>query len=269
MKIVFFILLSITIMTVDHRQGHLKILRSGLSTLVYPIQIAVNLPIEGWRWATESFVSHESLLEENSNLRRELNLLNSRLQRFIILEEENNRLRQLLGSSVRIKEKVLIAELLAVELETNRHLIEINKGTRNKVYDGQPVVDAKGIIGQIIHVGPFSSNVLLITDSSHSLPVQVNRNGLRAIAVGTGQTNTLQLEHLPTNADINRGDLIVSSGLGKRFPRGYPVGTVEEIIIEPGDAFAKVSVQPSADLTKNREVLLVWPFDNNTEPTKN
>ncbi|HEY7841920.1 MAG TPA: rod shape-determining protein MreC, partial [Gammaproteobacteria bacterium] len=175
------------------------------------------------------------------------------------VEEENRRLRELLESSIQLRERVLVAELLAVEMEPFRRQVVINKGRREGAYDGQPVVDAGGIMGQIIHVGPFSSTVLLITDPSHALPVQVNRNGLRAIAVGTGRDNVLLLEHLPTNADIKRGDLVVSSGLGHRFPRGYPVGTIADIGLEPGESFARVEVTPSAQLGRSREVLLVWP----------
>jgi len=138
----------------------------------------------------------------------------------------------------------------------------INKGQREGAYYGQPVVDADGVMGQIIHVGPFSSTVLLITDPSHALPVQINRNGLRAIAVGTGLDSILLLENLPTNADIRKGDLVVSSGLGHRFPQGYPVGVVEDIQLEPAEPFAKVVVTPSAHPGQSREVLLVWPFDS-------
>jgi len=249
------------VMTVDHKQGHLKIVRSALSTLVYPIQVAVNVPVEAGRWLLQAVATRRQLLAENERLREEQNLINSKLQRYEVLEAENKRLRELLGSTIDFKEKVLIAELLNVQMEPDRHLFEINKGTREGVYEGQPVVDAKGVIGQVIHVSPFSSTVLLITDPSHAVPVQVNRNGLRAIAVGTGQNNALLLEHLPTNADIEIGDLIVSSGLGKRFPRGYPVGQIASISHEPGSAFAKVSVSPSAALEQSREVLLLWPED--------
>lgn len=254
----FFVLLSLVTMFFDHRQGHLEVVRGALSTLVYPLQVVVNLPVELSRWASESLITQKSLLEEVDNLRSEQQLLNTKLQRFEILEEENKRLRKLLGSSIELTEKILIAELLAVELEQFRHMVEINKGTRDSVYSGQPVVDASGIIGQVIHVSAFSSKVIMITDPSHSLPVQVNRNGLRAIAVGTGHSNILMLEHLPTNADIEEGDLIVSSGLGGRFPRGYPVGNISNITLEPGAPFAKVSVEPSGKLAQNREVLLLW-----------
>lgn len=246
-------------MTIDHSQGHLKLVRSALSTVVYPIQVAVNMPVELGRWASESFVTRKTLLEENVRLREEHQLLNSKLQKFLILQEENNRLRKLLGATNEFKEQVLIAQLMAVESEPSRHMIEINKGTSDGVYEGQPVVDSSGIIGQIYHAGSFSSKVLLITDPNHAIPVQINRNGLRTIALGTGQYDKLALEHLPNNADIHQGDLIVSSGLGRRFPRGYPVGTILSISVEAGAAFATVTVAPSAKLTQGREVLLVWP----------
>ena len=249
-------------MFLDHRQGHLQLVRSTLSTLVYPLQLAVNFPVEMGRWLSETFVTRKSLLEENEFLRKDRQLLNSRLQRYEVLEEENRRLRKLLGSTIHSEERVLMAELLAVELEQFRHMIEINKGTRDGVYEGQPVVDASGVIGQVYHAGTFASNVLMITDPIHSLPVQINRNGLRAIAVGTGQSDSLLLEYLPTNADIQVGDLIVSSGLGRRFPRGYPVGTISDITLEPGAPFAKVSIDPSGLLTQNREVLLIWAGEN-------
>ena len=248
-------------MVLDHQHSHLKFIRSTLSTLVYPLQYIVNLPIAATEWVTVSLVTHDTLLEENARLKHEQLLLSSKLQRFEILESENQRLRSLLESSFRLNEKVLVAELIAVELQTFRRQIVINKGLREGAYDGQPIVDAAGIMGQIIHVGPFSSTVLLVTDPNHALPVQVNRNGLRAIAVGTGQNDKLLLENLPNNADIHIGDLIISSGLGRRFPAGYPVGEIEKIARDPGEAFAKVIIKPSAHLSKSREVLMVWPYE--------
>ncbi len=261
------ILISIALMSVDHRHGHLENVRSFLSTLVYPLQYIVNMPVQAGRWVSNSVVTQTQLLEENEDLREGLLLLNQKLQKYDILVEENNRLRELLDSSVRLGERVervLIAELIATELESFRRQIVINKGQRDDVYDGQPVVDANGIMGQVVHVNPFSSTVLLITDQTHSMPVQLNRNGLRAIAVGTGQDNVLLLENLPTNSDIQTGDLVISSGLGRRFPRGYPVGTVSNITMEPGEPFAKVQVTPSANPGQSREVLLVWPYEENT-----
>jgi rod shape-determining protein MreC len=248
-------------MVADHRFGHLETVRSMLSTLVYPLQYAVNLPAAALHRMSEALVTREALLLENSRLKEEQLMLGSRLQRFAVLEQENRRLRELLESSMQRRERVLVAELLAVELEPFRRQVVINKGQRDGAFYGQPVVDVGGIMGQIVHVGPFSSTVLLITDPSHALPVQINRNGLRAIAVGTGQDGILLLEHLPGNADVRRGDLVVSSGLGRRFPGGYPVGVVEDIRQEPSEPFAKVTVRPSARPGQSREVLLVWPFE--------
>lgn len=248
-------------MTVDHKYGHLERVRGFIATVVYPLQYVVSLPIELTRSMSESLVTRKMLLEENESLRQEQLLLNSKLQRFSILEEENKRLRSLLESSIDLRERVLVAELVEVELQPFRQQIVINKGSKDAAYLGQPIVDSGGIMGQIIHVAPFSSTVLLITDPTHSIPVQVNRNGLRAIAVGTGQDNVLLLEHLPTNADIQEGDLIVSSGLGRRFPRGYPVGKVNRISRIPGEPFSNVTVIPSAKLGQSTEVLLVWPYE--------
>ena len=259
MRIVAFILASLIMMTVDHRQGHLEKVRSTLSVFVYPLQYVANLPLAVTNWVSEALTTRARLMEENARLRDEQLVLNSKIQKFKILEAENERLREMLQSSEKLDERVLIAELLAVDLQPFRHQIVINKGRREGVYDGQAIVDANGVMGQIVHVGPFSSTVLLLTDPAHAIPVQINRNGLRSIAVGTGQSHILQLEHLPNSVDIKEGDLVVSSGLGSRFPAGYPVGVVYNISRVAGEPFAKVTIIPSAQLEKNREVLLVWP----------
>ncbi len=256
-----FVLASIVLMVVDHKQGHLESVRSVISTLVYPLQYVVSLPMDVSHHLSQSLATRKRLLEENDRLREERFLLNARLQRFSVLQEENRRLRALLESSVELRERVLVAELVEVELQPLRQQIIINKGGRAGVYGGQPVVDAGGIMGQVIHVGPFSSTVLLVTDPSHSIPVQINRNGLRSIAIGTGQSDRLLLEHIPVNADVEEGDLIVSSGLGRRFPRGYPVGVVSRISHVPGEMFSDVNILTSAKLGQSREVLLVWPYD--------
>ncbi|MBI1731402.1 MAG: rod shape-determining protein MreC [Gammaproteobacteria bacterium] len=266
-RLIAAVVASILLMTADHRFGHLEKVRSALSALVYPLQYLVSLPAAGLDWMSESLVTRKALLRENARLKEEQLLLGSQLQRFAVLEQENRRLRELLESSLKRRERVLVAELLAVELEPFRRQVIINKGQRDGAFYGQPVVDVGGIMGQVVHVGPFSSTVLLITDPSHALPVQINRNGLRAIAVGTGQDGSLLLEHLPSNADIRRGDLVVSSGLGRRFPSGYPVGVVEDIRLEPSEPFAKVTVTPSARPGQSREVLLVWPFETADDST--
>ena len=148
---------------------------------------------------------------------------------------------------------------MAVDLDPFSRRIVINKGTRDGVLVGQSLIDSNGIMGQVMTAGPVSSNALLITDPSHSIPVQVNRNGLRSVAVGTGSLNLLELSHIPNNADVRVGDLLVTSGLGGRFPSGYPVGRVVSVERDSGQPFTRVRVKPSARLERNREVLLVWP----------
>lgn len=246
-------------MVVDHKNSHLEILRSSISTLVYPLQYTAGLAADLPRKVSAMMVSRQALMNENERLRDERLHMYSKLQRIATLEDENRRLRALLESSVEFYERVLVAELVGVELEPFRQQIIINKGLTHGVFHSQPVVDSGGIMGQIIHVSPFSSTVLLITDPTHSIPVLVNRNGLRSVAVGLGQDNVVSLEHIPVNADIKEGDLIVSSGLGRKFPRGYPVGTVLSITHVPGELFSNVLISPSAKFGETREALLLWP----------
>lgn len=252
-------LASIALMVADHKHSHLEILRSSISTLVYPLQYTAGLAADLPRKVSAMMVSRQALMNENERLREEQLHMYSRLQRIAALEDENRRLRDLLDSSVEFYERVLVAELVGVELEPFRQQIVINKGLTHGVFNGQPVVDSGGVMGQVIHVSPFSSTVLLITDPTHSIPVLVNRNGLRSVAVGLGEDNVVSLAHIPVNADIKEGDLIVSSGLGRRFPRGYPVGTVSSITRVPGELFSNVLISPSAKFGVTREALLLWP----------
>ena len=255
--------MSIVLMVVDHKNGHLEFTRTAISTVVYPLQYAASLTADVPRQISLLMVTRQALQDENEKLREEQLYLYSKLQRVATLEDENRRLRALLESSVEFYERVLVAELVGVELEPFRQQMIINKGLTDEVFNGQPVVDSGGIMGQIIHVSPFSSTVLLITDPSHAIPVLVNRNGLRSVAVGLGQDNVLSLEHVPVNADIKKGDLIVSSGLGRKFPRGYPVGTVSSVSRIPGELFSSVLVTPSAKFGESREALLLWPDQPN------
>ncbi len=252
------VVISLGLMIVDHREHHLETVRSALSAVLYPLQYLANLPVTASRSTSEFFATRHHLQTENAALRRENLLLQARQQKFAALETENMRLRELLESSFNIGERVLIAELVAVDLDPYRQQIIINKGASSAVYEGQPVLDANAVMGQVIHVTPFTSSVLMITDASHALPVQVNRNGLRTIAMGTGRINELDLPNLPNNADIEEGDLLVTSGLGQRFPPGYPVAEVVSVIREPGSPFATVKARPTAHLERAREVLLVW-----------
>ena len=245
-------------MVVDHRQHHLEAIRSAISLVIYPLQALVNMPVAATDWAGENLSSREKLLEENAKLRMQQTLTLARLQKLSSLKVENIRLRELLQSSKKVNENVVIAELLAVDLEPFTRQIVINKGSRNDVYLGQPIIDAAGVMGQVIHVNPFSSTAMLITDPNHAIPVQVNRNGLRAIAVGTGAPDQLDVPYLPNSADIKVGDLLTSSGLGGRFPPDYPVAEVSFVAKDPAKPYASVTVKPTASLERSREVLLVW-----------
>lgn len=250
---------SISLMNLDHRQHHLEGIRAGLSVIVYPLQYLIDLPFATVNWMGENLATRNTLLDENKALRDKQLELQFRLQKFDALENENQRLRSLLQSSSRKWERVLIAELLQVDFDPFRKLVLLNKGKNAGVFEGHPILDAHGVLGQVVHVSPMSSTALLITDPSHSLPVQVNRNGLRSLAVGTGDNGLLDIPHQPNNADIEVGDTLVTSGLGLRFPPGYPVATISSIERDPSEPFAKVSATPLAHLNQTREVLMVWP----------
>ena len=247
-------------MTIDHRQHHLDSMRSFLSVVVYPLQWLVDLPDTSSEWFRESLSTRRELQEENASLRTQQLMLNTQLQKLESLEAENRRLRALLDSSFQVGNRhMLIAGLLSVDMDPYRHQIEVNKGSLDHLFEGQPLLDSKGVMGQLIHVGPLTATAMLITDPSHAIPVQINRTGLRTIALGTGSIDRLELPHIPTNADVRIGDLLISSGLGGRFPPGYPVAEVINVAQDPGNTFSEVSARPRAHLDRSREVLLVWP----------
>ncbi|MCW8887490.1 MAG: rod shape-determining protein MreC, partial [Gammaproteobacteria bacterium] len=210
-------------------------------------------------WADEVLTFRDNLIDENRTLRKKQQLLEVKLQKLAFFEQENRRLRSMLQSAKRDWEKVLIAELMAVDFDPFKRLVQLNKGSNEGVFDGHPILDANGIVGQVVHVSPLSSTAMLITDPSHATPVHINRNGLRAIAMGTGEPNRLEIPHIPNSTDIQVGDLLVTSGLGLRFPLGYPVARISEIKLIPSEAYAQVYAEPTAHLERTQEVLLVWP----------
>lgn len=238
----------------------------AISVFIYPLQYLVNLPVTMGEWMSESVTSRGTLLEENERLRVQHLLFKAQLQKLAALQVENVRLRELLQSSKKVSENVLIAELLAVDLDPFSRKIVINKGSTDNVYLGQPVLDAEGIMGQIVHLGPYSGTAMLITDPNHAIPVHVNRNGLRAIAVGTGTPDVLEIPYMTNSADIAEGDLLTSSGLDGRFPRDYPVARITQITKNPTQPYATVIAEPVALLERAREVLLVWPSDKVAQP---
>ncbi len=249
--------LSIALMTVDHRYHALDGVRDVLSTAIYPLHILVRLPADTRSWLTEKWTRRSALLEENARLREKQMLLNVQLQKLTTLEAENRRLRSLLESAVNTPERVLIAELLAVDFDPYRHHILLNRGRQHGLYVGQPVLDQHGVIGQIIRADPLTSTAILITDPNHALPIQINRTGVRTLALGTGRLQELELPHIPHNEDVKVGDVLVTSGMGGRFPRGYPVGTVTAVEFDPGSPFARILAKPVAQLDRIREVMLL------------
>ncbi len=246
------------LLVLDHRFQHLERLRSTLAFVTYPLHFLAALPFTTTHWLSETTSTRGDLIQENRDLRAENLKLLANLQKYESLQAENMRLRDLLDSSFKVGDRVLVAELNSVDLDPYKQQVVVNKGSTSGIFRGQPVLDARAVMGQVAHVTPFSSTVLLITDSSHALPVQVMRNGLRTIAVGTGRIDELKLPYLPTNSDIVEGDLLVTSGLGGKFPPGYPVATVTGIDQSPDAPFSDVRAKPRAHLDRSREVLLVW-----------
>ena len=259
------VLVSILLMFADRYQwSYLEIARAHLLALVYPVQYLVDLPVRAGQWLSVTASGYSQLINERNRLKAENTQLQVTLQKFVALKNENARLRRLLGSARKTKEKTQVAEVLAVELDSldpSKRKILIDKGEQDKVCLNQPVIDAYGVVGQVTRLGPFTSVVTLITDPSHELPVQVVRTGLRSVAKGGGVVNRLSLLYLSNtglNVGIKVGDLIVTSGSGGHFPKDYPVGTVVEINPDIGTPHAQVQAIPRSDLERNREVLLVW-----------
>ncbi|MDH3547418.1 MAG: rod shape-determining protein MreC [Gammaproteobacteria bacterium] len=257
-RVLVLLAISILLMVLDHRQGHLGKVRAVIGVAVYPIQIVVDAPFRLWEWISESTTARNDLQLEVSRLNAERLLTNARLQRLTALEAENARLRDLLEARSRVRDEIRVAEIMAVDANPYRHNIVIDIGKRDNVYDGQALVDANGVVGQVIETGLTTSQAILISDPSHALPIEVNRNGLRTIAKGTGKFDRLDLPFLPNNADIQPGDLLVTSGLGGAFPPGYPVAVVTTVNRIPQEPFADVIAVPSAALDQIREVMLIW-----------
>ena len=255
-------ILSVALMVVDHLSDFLDEARAGLSILVTPVVVIADYPNRTVLVFKEVFSSREQMQAQIVELDQELLLLKVKTLEMAALRAENNRLRDLLGSAAKLQDNVLVGELIGVDPDPNRHQVVIDKGLSHNVFVGQPVLDAQGLMGQVIEVSLFTSRVLLISDQSHSVPVQVVRSNLRLIARGTGVTRRLELMNLQDTADIVPGDFLVSSGLGDRFPVGYPVGTVDKIEHDPGKPFATATALPSALLNRTRHVLLVFKEEN-------
>ncbi|HWU69536.1 MAG TPA: rod shape-determining protein MreC [Stenotrophobium sp.] len=252
---------ALAIMIADHSTANLQPLRAGLSWVLSPLLTLAATPDNALH-AVASFKTRGQLEQENQDLLRKQFILEAKLSKYDALEAETHRIRELLASSKTLQERVLIAGIIAVTQDPYRHQITLDRGSKDGVYRGQALVDAYGILGQVIRVAPNTSQALLITDPDHGIPVEINRTGLQTIALGLGDGQGLKLPFLPNNADVRKGDLLVSSALGGRFPAGYPVGKIYSVHHAPGADFMEAAAYPSAKLDQGTQALLVW----NTEP---
>lgn len=246
-------------MILDQRVAALNQVRAALSMPLAPLQYLVSWPIQMFDKVRDTMSTHDALVKENLDLKATQLRLKAQVQRLLAIEIENNQLKTLMRSSAQLQGKILVAQLLAVATDPFTNQVVLDKGTRDSVYVGQPVLDANGVMGQIIQVGPLTSRVLLINDPHSGVPVQVARNGVRAIAVGDAYSGKLRLMHVQQTADVKSGDVLITSGLGEHFPEGYPVGKVLNVLKDPGLQFSIITVDPAAHLDRSRGVLLVWP----------
>lgn len=267
LRFVLALFIALTFMITDYHDRMLSPIRSGFSVFVAPLQFAIDYPARMIGWTGSFLGSKKALIAENMQLRYQQTMLEARLQKFLALQTENSELKQLLAASTKAHSRAMAAQILAVDATNARQLLMIDKGTRNGIRVGQPVLDAKGVMGQVIDAGPMTSTVLLISDAKCAVPVRNDRTGERAILVGTNNIGRLSLLNLPKTSSIAKGDLLVTSGLGRLYPEGYPVGRVDEVISMPGDDFIKVTVSPVALLNRSRLVLLIWPDSGYNELT--
>jgi rod shape-determining protein MreC len=251
-------LISVVLMFYDRRGGWLDTARYGLQAAIYPLQLAVNSPSAAWHWLQESFTTREVLQKEVDLLRTQLRDQQLITMRQAALERENATLRGLTATMPEVIEKRLIGEVISLEVSTLRQRLLVNRGASSGVYKAQPVITGDGVLGQVFRTGPFSSEVILITDSEHMLPVQVLRSGVRSIALGTGRSTALELPYVPQNYDVKAGDLLVTSGLDEVFPYGLPVARVTRVEKDPSQPLARIMAVPLARIDSDREVLFIW-----------
>ncbi|RJS94646.1 rod shape-determining protein MreC [Salinisphaera sp. Q1T1-3] len=266
LAIVLIAIASIGVMMLDNNSNRLDRVRDALSVVVQPVQMAAEWPGRALGYLDRYF-NRGALIRENDQLRQKNLLLQGRLQRLAALEAENERIRALLASASALDQNVLIARILSVSPDPYRQYVKLNKGSTDGVFVGQALIDAHGIMGQVTNVSPLSSRAILISDPNNGVPVEINRTGLQTIAQGTGHSEELTLPFLPNNADVQVGDLLVSSGLGGRYPADYPVARVTAVNHRPGGDFLDVTAAPTAELDRGREALLVWSTHQQSSDT--
>lgn len=250
-------LMAVVLMAMDHRGHYVPKVRSLADHAIEPLYHLVEWPNRALRNLYGQFQSNRTLRHRNEELQQQLLGQQAELQRLATLQEENRRLRALFEGAESLDFEYRFAELVRVDLDPFSHKVLIDRGSDDGVVPGQAVIDGTGVMGQVEDVHTHFSSVRLISDPNHALPVQINRTGLRTVAFGSGETGSLNLPNVPREADVRVGDLLVTSGLGDRFPGGYPVGEVTHIDREEGLTFAHVQARPLASLNRGREVLLI------------
>jgi rod shape-determining protein MreC len=249
---------SVAIMILDQRYDWLQRAHYLLQGATYPVELAVSSPVAAWRWVRQSFADRDALQAENQRLRTRLRDLELRSMRYDALARENAALIGLRRALPPVAQRWLPADIVDIQLDSLRQRVLIDRGSENGVTRNQAVLDDHGVVGQTMYVGPWSAEVILITDPAHALPVQIQRTGLRTIAVGTGDSNSLALPYLPANADVRVGDVLVTSGLGGVFPPGYPVARVTQVHKDAVQPLAHVRAAPFARLQTDSNVMLIW-----------
>lgn len=257
LRLLVWLALAAALMAIDLRTGLLRQVRVAANALVAPIQTVATAPLHAARAMREAMAQRAGLVAENADLREQLLFAQARLDRLAIVQEQNNRLRALLDARQKLGLRAQLAELIDVDLDPYRHRILINQGERHGVFVGQAVIDANGLVGQVLDVEDARATVILLSDPSHAVPVRVQRTGLRVIAYGSGDPGRIELPHVPFSADIKVGDLLVTSGIGGRFPPGLPVATVYEVQTDNSATFAVAEARPLAGIAGATELLLV------------
>lgn len=264
-----FAVASVLLMYFDQRDGWSQRIRYVLQAAAYPVQVAVGSPRLLWNATTDLFSTRASLREENAVLKERERELSLTAMRFAALEQENARLRGLVDGLPPLIKRSQLADVVSADLSSQRQRLVIDQGDRAGLYRSQAIVDATGLVGQLVRVGPFSAEVMLISDPGHAVPVEILRNGVRTVAEGTGNEDEIRLSLLPATADVKAGDTIVTSGLGGVFPAGIPVGTVVQAVRDPDDILARVRIKPLASLARDRQVMALWFNPENPEAPVN
>lgn len=257
LRLIVYLTIAMVLMVVDRRGDHLGSLRHFASVVVEPLYRVAALPADAARAGRMAIVTQSQLADENRELREALLLAQARLNRMAALSAQNERLRELLDAQGDLGLGVQLAHLIDIDLDPFRHRVVLALGARQGVVVGQPVLDAHGVMGQIVEVLPNTAVAMLVTDPTHAIPVMIERTGLRTIAYGTGAIDRLQLPNIPISADVRAGDALVTSGLGGRFPVGFPVGEIGEVSNDESGMFAAAIARPAAALNRSGEVLLL------------